>query len=237
MILLEANQSLLFGGIPLTDWIEAIGAIAAIVGVIVVFYQLFKDSKDKQSQIDVLTGLAKESKEQTNHLSSQVDQMIEGNKLQTEYISLFQKSVSFSEQSIQLTEEQKKLDEKRNKLAIRPFFTLGEVNITQYFVSLLVTNCGETTTLIDYEELENNAMKSDINKDLNKGIPKNKSILLNLSHFPPEKIKDECSINLKIIYEDIQGNKYYQIIEGKYYGPFNIQKQVEIPGQIQNQQK
>jgi hypothetical protein len=228
MILLQVTSIIPCSESTTTDWIQAIGAIVAIIGVFYGFYQFYKDSKEKQSQIDTLTVLATESKEQTIHLASQVDQMIEGNKLQTEYISLFQKSVSFSEQSIQLTEEQKKLDEKRNKLAIRPFFTLGEVNITQYFVSLPVTNYGETTTLIGYEKLENNSMESDINKDLNKGIPKNKSILLNLSPSPPEKIKDECSINLKIIYEDSQGNKYYQIIEGKYYGPFNIQKQVEI---------
>ena len=227
MILLQVNEYLIKGS-SVPDWLQAIGAIIAIVGVIWGWIQFRKDSKVKQTQIDTLTVLATESKEQTIHLASQVDQMIEGNKLQTEYISLFQKYVSFSKQSIQLTEEQKKLNEKRNKLTIRPFFTLGEVTRNEHFITLPVINYGETTTIIDYLELDNNSMKSDIVNGLNKGFPKNTALILSLSHFPPERKKDECSINIKIIYEDIQGNKYSQIIEGKYYGPFNIQKQVEI---------
>ncbi len=77
----------------ITDWIQAIGAIIAIIGVFVGFYKLYIDGKNKQNQINVLTDLAKESKEQTIHLSAQVDQMIEGNKLQTKYLSLFERTV------------------------------------------------------------------------------------------------------------------------------------------------
>lgn len=87
-------------GIKITEWTQAFGSLIAIIAAIVGFIKLFRESKDQQSQIHSLSILAKESKEHTLHLSSQVDQMIQGNKLQLEYISLFQNYVSTNIKSL-----------------------------------------------------------------------------------------------------------------------------------------
>lgn len=239
MILLEANQSLLFGGIPLTDWLQAIGAIVAIVGVIVGFYQLFKDSKEKQSQIDTLTALAKESKEQTIHLASQVDQMIEGNNLQSRYISLYKITVSTNEELLKIQQEKNNLDKQLRKHEIRPNFhiailsnfyvyNLGESRPEIDNIKLGFQNIGENCTLLEYVELERNSQKIDLLNFLNKEYPKNKGFIIEFKWFHLNNNKSDLFIHFKLIYEDIDRNKYFQIYEGSYNGDFKISKPIEI---------
>lgn len=239
MILLQANQFLLFGGIPLTDWIQTFGSFIAVIAVIVGFYQLFKDSKEKQNQIDTLTSLAKESKEQTIHLASQVDQMIVGNNLQTRYISLFQITVSTNEESLKIQQEKNNLDKQLRKNEIRPNFNIATLsNFNVYYlgesphvkdnIRLGFQNIGENATLLEYIELEGNSQNIDISNYLNKEYPKMDRFEIDFKWFYLKKPKSDLLIHFKLIYEDIDKNKYFQIFEGSYNGDFKISKPVEV---------
>lgn len=73
MILLCVNIYLLWGS-SITDWLQAFGAIVAIVGVCLGWRQIRKDSKEKQSQIDRLTELAKHSKKANELFKSQIEE-------------------------------------------------------------------------------------------------------------------------------------------------------------------
>lgn len=70
---LEISNGLQFGGISITDWMQGIGSVIAIIGAIVGFFVLYRDSKEKQSQIDTLTKIAEETEKQTSQLISQVN--------------------------------------------------------------------------------------------------------------------------------------------------------------------
>ena len=238
MTLLQVNEFLIWGS-SITDWLQAIGAIVAIIAVIVGFYQLFKESKEKQSQINVLTDLAKESKEQTIHLASQVDQMIEGNKLQTKYISLYQITVSTNEESLKIQQEKNNLDKQLRKNEIRPNFRiailpnfdvyfLGESSTEKDNIRLGFQNIGENATLLGYFELEDNSQNIDALNYLNKDYPQNKGFEMNFKWFYLKKPKSHLFIHFKLIYEDIDNNKYFQIFEGSYNGDFKISKPEEI---------
>lgn len=227
MIILQVNEYLIWGS-SIPDWLQAIGAIVAIGGVIWGFFKFLKDSKEKQIQIDSLTILVRETKKQTNHISAQVDQMIEGNRLQTEYISLFQKYVSFSEQSVTFQEEEKALKEKRKKLETRPNFIIGGIIKDEVLFHFPLENIGEKAKHINCIGFDDNSMKFDITQFMNRDILKDNGFWLFLRPISQDLQISECLIHLKITFEDILENKYFQILEGKYSGPINISKPVEI---------
>ena len=227
MMLLDANKNLEFGGITITDWIQAIGALIAIIAAIIGFIQLLIKDKDKQKQIDSLKLLAQQSVNQSEQLSAQVDQMIEGNRLQTEYIRLFEKSITISETDFELMEKQRKLGEDRRKFEIRPRFEFYGMTKTPERIQLDLINKGAIAKIIASENLEGNSLSNTINKLIDKEISKNEKLtmkFLPLSGF----ITDECYVKVKIVYEDIDKNKYYQIIEGRGDLVLKIEKQVEI---------
>ena len=238
MILLQGSEYLI-GESSIPDWIQAIGAIIAIIAGIVGFIQLYKDSKEKQTQINVLTDLAKESALQTNHLSAQVDQMIEGNKLQSMYISLFQRTVSTNEESLIIKHEKNELYKQIRKNEIKPNFNLSLLSndydiqpdkplIEKDNIKLGFQNIGEKATLIEYIELEKNSQNIDMSNILNKEYLKNQGFKVDFKWFYLKKQKSDLFIHFKLVFEDEDRNKYYQIFEGTYKGNFVITKPIEI---------
>jgi len=221
-----------------TDWIQAIGAIIAIIAVIVGFYQLYKDSKEKQSQIDTLTKLAKQSKKQTNHLALQVDEMIKGNELLRKNVNLIQKNVSISEKTLKIYQEKYEQDKLKRKLEIQPQFKL-DASSTNYRLSrgntvyfdnslrLTFENIREKATIKEFFRLESNEIEIDFSEYIDRDCLKGTSFNKEHKWESSEPILG-ILIHYKIIYEDIENNKYCQIIEGKYGEPIKIGKPIEI---------
>lgn len=207
MILLEAYQYLVFGGIPVTDWMQSIGALVAIIGVLWGFYQFYKDAKEKQTQIDALTELAKESREQTNHLASQVDQMKRANDIQ--------------EANIKTQLHQRKLD-------IKPNFRIGIRNSDLNNVSYNIINSGETAKLLNYELLDGNQMNVTECTELGKVIHNEYSFIIFLKPIPVGLNTYQCNTSIKIIYEDRQGYQYYQEINANGIVNATISEPIEI---------
>jgi uncharacterized protein YfcZ (UPF0381/DUF406 family) len=203
-----------------TDWIQAVAAIIASIGAVVGYILLIKDGKEKQSQINVLTDLAKEAKEQTNHLASQVDQMNEGNKLQTEYVRLFQRNVE--------------INDKKRKNEIKPYFVFNAMEHRDYGVNMILVLLGQPAKLIGSESIEDD----NIIPSLSDNYLDNKVIKGNIVNL---KIQDKTRavnfddyklLKIKIVFEDTDSNKYFQIIEGTYSGGIEIHEPIEIPVQI-----
>lgn len=69
------STSFLIKYLPVTDWIQALGAVIAIIAGIWGFIALFKKDKDKEKQIKSLIGLAEESKKQTAEMIKQSKSM------------------------------------------------------------------------------------------------------------------------------------------------------------------
>ena len=230
MILLEANQSLLFGGIPLTDWLQAIGAIIAIIAAIVGFIQLYKDSKEKQSQINTLTKLANESALQTNHLSSQVDEMIKGNTLLTENVNLIQRTVSIKEESLNIQHEKNELDKQQRKNEIKPVFTIIQHNLNdnRIILNLQVERGIAKFIKVEEQQVEKIHIIAECNH-LDNLIPQKQVMELQIKSNPTIHLEiNKINLNVRLFYKDINDNLYYQEIEGVYDNGLNIHEPIEI---------
>lgn len=215
-------------GIKITDWIQAFGSLIAVIGVLVGFIKLYTDNRKQKTQIDSLMILAQQSEIQSNHLSHQVDQMIEGNNLQLQYISCFQDFVQISNQSIKLNVDKDILDRKKRKLEIKPFFEFGTLRRDPDSIIFALSNHGQIATINNFEILEGNSMNSNIDRYIGKDIIHNGTLVLNLTPGPIGITILYCNLNLRIIYSDIDGNTYCQIIEGKGSDSFRVHKQLEL---------
>lgn len=228
MTLLEVNvEGFKLLGSPVADWVMAIGAIVAIIASIIGFRQLYRDNKNKENQINSLTALAQESKNQTEHLSSQVDQMIQGNKLQTEYISLFQRYVATNEKSLEYQSELKILEMKKRKKEIMPKLSFSFSNQNPQLMKVSFTNRGGIAKITSCEKLQRNSMNSNLDFFKNREILNNEIIEIEFTPAPFGLATNQCSIEQKIITEDVDGNQYYQIIENSK-GNISIGKPEEI---------
>ena len=226
MIILEINKNLEFGGISITDWIQAAGALIAIGAAIIGFIQLFRKSRDNQIQIDSLAQLAKQSENQSEQLASQVEQMIEGNKLQAEHISLLQKSLSIIESDSKLKEEEKRIEDKRRKFEIRPRIEKdgaagGPESITYFFI-----NKGGAVKFTGHEALKSNSCTNNVGQLIDKEIKTNKKFEIQFNALPGLKLV-QCNVSIKLFFMDVEENKYSQIIEGNPDGGIKLCKMTE----------
>lgn len=201
-------------GISITDWIQAFGAIIAIAGAIFAFVKLFQKDRDKQSQIDSLAKIAEESENQTRQLTYQVEQMNESNKIQSEYLQLFQESLSLTKDKAKLEEETRLLDEKRRKLAIMPRLEFSTSLRALDFYSLDLINKGEKAKILSYEELEKNSVTHSMDNLIKSEISNNQSISITFKPKPFGLSIRECFVEIKLFIEDQDGTKYYQLISG-----------------------
>jgi hypothetical protein len=224
MMLLSVSDSLQVVN-STTDWmqgwgaiVQAIGAIGAIVVIIWGFTQFNKDSRDKQKQIDGLTTLAKESKEQTKHLLSQVDEMIKGNKLQTEYVRLFLRIVEISD--------------KKRKQEIKPCFDSLSMRQRENGFQIELRFIGQSATLLKTESIEDeNLIPSFIDKYIDNKVSKGNLIHIQIFDNTKNLTSDLLNkyLQIKIVFKDIDGNEYFQLIEGTYSGRMNLHEPIEIP--------
>lgn len=177
MIILQASST--------TDWIQAVGAIIAIVGVIWNFRQLIKDSKEKQSQIDKLGKLAKQSKKANELLKSQITEDKRRRK-----VSIKPKlKLSFS--------TERSLNKKH--------YTLQNIGggEAQNIVIDRLTN-SNIKTWIDKHTFLNHLQKDNtvsITFEPKKDIENSPTM-------------DNFEVNTKIFFKDVDGNMYSQLICG-----------------------
>jgi hypothetical protein len=201
----------------------------AIIGVIVGFFQLFKDSKEKQSQINVLTDLAKESALQTNHLASQVDEMIEGNKLLAKHVNLIQENVSINEKTFILEQDRNDLDKQQRKNEIKPVFDIIQYNSVDNQIILNLQVSKGTAKYVKVEvENENIQVSAECNYSdklilpyyvMELKISSNSTIYVDIN---------SISLNVKLFYMDVENTMYYQEIKGVQQSGLKIGVPIEV---------
>jgi len=130
-----------------------------------------------------------------------------------------------------------KLDNQLRKNENKPFFVSGN-NIQGYVLDYYgkprkietqfsLINRGKKA-FIENIEFDDNSMKDDINPLIDKMILKDKIIQFKFSPTFPCDSFQECPIKFKIFYRDVEGNKYYQNVEGKFKGKPKISNPTEI---------
>lgn len=211
-----------------TDWIQAVAAIIASIGAVVGFILLIIDSKEKQSQINVLTNLATESKEQTIHLASQVDQMIKGNKLQNDFVSLFQRYVLSNDKSLDTQIRFQLLERKKRKQDIQPIFSISSQSFNYGIFELVLMNDGKQANNVDVINDSEDSVMPSITTKPQDGIVNFKHGLRIVISDNPVPIDTVQNIQIKIIFTNDDKNKYFQIIDGCYNDKLIIHPPEEI---------
>lgn len=210
MVILEINSCLEFGGIKITDWIQSIGAAIAILAAIAGFYKLYQDMKDQQKQIDSLSILAEQSKEQTKQLALQVEQMNIANEIQ---------------------EKRRMTHFNQRKHDIRPFFIIERMaGSKESNLTYTLKNKGDTAII---KEVKFVLEKND---ELNYSEYYNKSIIFdeNFTIFIKPMIDGSkravgC-LNIKLSYSDKEGTYYYQNVSSLSDIYPSIDEPIEIIG-------
>jgi hypothetical protein len=214
--------------IKITDWVQAFGSLIAVLGVLVGFYTLYTDNKKQQTQINSLVILAQQSEIQSRHMSEQVNQMIESNMLQLQYISHFQQLVQISDHSAKQIHERELLDEKRRKFEIRPNFEIGFTSNDRETFRINIQNIGKPAKILSFEILTGHSMNLNQNSYLGKEMKTNETLDLKFSPAQYGLNTSNCNIKLKMNYSDIDDNQYYQIIESSGCSSIKISKPPEL---------
>ncbi len=227
MILVEVNENLLFGGISITDWIQAFGALIAVIAAILGFVHLSRRNDESERQINSLTTLAKQSEVQSEIFTAQVDQMIEGNKLQTEYLEILQKSLLINQKDSKINEEQRLLDEKRRKFEIRPKIVYTGAGGGPHAMNYNFKNMGGIAKIIKIEKMEGNNCIIKYDKLIGRELQKNARFDIAFES-PAGMHLSNCKVNFKLTISDIENNKYDQTIEGNPRGKIKVIEPIEI---------
>lgn len=183
-------------GLPITDWIQAVGAVIAIIAGIWGFISLFKKDEDKQRQIDSLTKLAEESKNQTEQMINQI-------KLMREQTDLMKKSGD--------------REDLERKNTIKPNFVYGGGGSESNGFIHRLRNDGKDKALvtdlvtIKNTNLDNIRLDSRLPNYINQG--KEVGLVL-LYRIPHNQTDFQCEIH----FEDLDHNKYKQLISSKMGG-------------------
>ena len=182
---------------------EAVGVVGTLTAVIISLIKLFRRDRDRQKQIDSLAAIAAESKNQTEIFLGQL-------KILSEYIALYSKDVANSERVAELSK-------KMRNSSIRPNFDrlpqkIGKLSMVREFV-----NRGGLAKIIKIvagpkNEVHVPAIDTYKEKTIKNG--ETWSITFTTNDNCHDKIKS-CFVDLKILLEDEDHNKYEFNINGK----------------------
>lgn len=209
------------------EWIQAIGTGVAIIIGVIGFIQLKGQIKDGKRQINSLETFAEQSKKQTEQLALHLEQMKESNRIKAEELKHSEEQLNQTRKVTQLSEEKRESEKKQRILEIKPQFEQRGLQRDPDNITIPIINIGETARIISTEKLVNNSMSSTLENYVGKEIIKDGKITLIITAPQHGLNPSNCDIAQKINYEDIDGNKYYQIIEGKgnLNGSIVLQKQ------------
>lgn len=210
----EIKQYLFLGGIPLTDWIQAIAALVAIIAAIVGFRKLYLDIKENESQINHLSKIAEQSVFQTEHLSNQVEKMSESNALMADYLQLFQQFVENNKIEGELAQKRAALDERKRKMAIKPIFERNDGYNSHYNMVLTLKNAGGDATILEIIENQENSVRHNLNGFKGQTIRNGNTIGIALTPRPLGLRIEQCFVSLEVIISDIEGNHYQMNLNG-----------------------
>jgi hypothetical protein len=171
------------------------------------FLFLFRRDKDKQTQIDKLTGIA-------TYLEAQNEIMRQQNDLIAQQVEIFRNTSILKGQNEKELIKLREIEEKKLKLSIKPNLWLNGAGYSGHDGELKIdlNNKGEDAKLLEF-----NLTSDDINLhslslpwDLDKG--QNRYIF---GRQKENKHIKNCEYEIDIVYKDKLDNKYLTKIKGK----------------------
>jgi len=183
--------------------IGAIGSLATFGA----FIFLFRRDKDKQAQIDKLTGIA-------TILESQNETMKEQNGLIAQQVDIFRNTTILKGEDGKAMEQLREIEEKKLKLSVKPNLWLngagyrgsaGELHID-------LNNKGEDAKLLEFQlhsddiVLHSQSLPYDLDKGQRRYI---------FGRQKGDKHIKDCEYKIDILYEDKLENRYLTKIKGR----------------------
>ena len=215
----------------ITDWIQAIGVLLGVPIVIYGIVKLFFKDKEKERKITALENLSKHQSEivdqmhlqfeqlieQTSQLQYQGHLMYEANKLLEKQIDL-QSSIHIEEKEY----KEKKLEiEKAKRISkIKPYFIIEPIMFHLKEFKFKVINKGNDALNVELKELKfeeafiNRLSKID-------RVEKTEEIVF-VGRSRGEKHGKKVEFETDLIFEDVEGNKYFQTIKKNANGNLKI---------------
>ena len=183
--------------------IGAIGSLATFGA----FIFLFRRDKDKQAQIDKLTGIA-------SILESQNETIKEQNDLIAQQVDIFRNTTVLKGENGDAMEQLREIEEKKLKLSVQPNLWLNGGGYKGYDGELHIdiNNKGEEAKLIDFKLHSDDIILHSLSLpyDLDKGQRR-----YIFGRQKGEKHIKDCEYEIDVIYEDKLENRYLTKIKGQ----------------------
>jgi len=183
--------------------ISAIGSLATFGA----FVFLFRRDKDKQEQIDKLTGIAAVLEEQNETMKI-------SNDLMTQQINIFRNTSILKNYDQSALNDLKEIEEKKLKLSVKPKLWLNGAGYKGHSGELKIdlNNKGEEAHLLDFQLTSDDIIlhSQSLPYDLGKGQQR-----FIFGKQKGEKHIKNCEYIIDIIYTDKLGTKYSTKIKGK----------------------
>jgi hypothetical protein len=202
----EPDPRLVFGGIPLTEWIQAIGALIAILAGVYGFYRLFRKDKDKQDQLESLKGLAKQSILQTGHLFSHTLHMEESNKLLREQVSVFKERLNIEKVGQEQREKEAEVERRIRKNDLLPIFNQIDGHGANELLKIKFLNKGGQAKIIGAEIIGADHLSVD-KRLLGKTVAKGEEVLINVHSANPSLNANNATYALDLIFDNTDGDR------------------------------
>ncbi len=199
-----------YGGISITDWIQAIGALIAIIAGIFAFIKLFLRDKEKEQQIKNLTDIAKQSSMQTQQLSSQAGHMEESNRLFKEQIDVLKERLLLAKGDIEIKEKEREIEIRVRKNNIKPLFYQENGFGSIELLKLILRNKGGECKILRVDVIDGEDLLKIDESIYNSVISKNEDVTLCFRSLDERRNANNIDYIFDLVYENIDGNKYSQ---------------------------
>jgi hypothetical protein len=189
--------------INMTLVFQIVGALATVGA----FIKLFIKDKNKQKQLDKLTGII-------SSLTAQSDLMKQHNDLVSEQVNILKNTELLKKQDGDSTKRIIEIEEEKFKLSVKPYLWINGVsyNSTSNEMKVDINNKGETANLIDFKVVKSNITLHNLSLpyELEKGS--NRYIF---GEYRDSGRFEKCEYEIDVIFQDKFGTKYYSKIKGK----------------------
>jgi TolA-binding protein len=229
MILLQAS---------ITDWIQSIGVLLGVPSVVWGVVSLFRKNKEQERKILSLENIAKEQNEIVKQLKAQVDQMILQSENQRYQSSLMLDSNKLIEKQIEIQisafhhdkniEEQKMALEKKKRLnEIKPYFiSANSASSPSDFYVNLENKGGSAINLRIEEIIAKNICFNSLGNNLRIDTGSRVKIQGRVANEQTFTNENNVFFEIKLIYEDVDNNAYYQEIKRMNTGQYIVNEPI-----------
>lgn len=200
----------IYGGISITDWIQALGALIGVLGGVYAFFKLFRRDKDKEKQINSLIKMVEQTTMQTQQLSNQAGHMEESNRLFREQIEVFREGLLLQRSDQEQKEKEKAILKQLRKNDIKPLFYQENGFGSNTNLKIYLKNKGGQSRIIKIKMIEGaNLLRID-ERVYNKIIAKDESVTLIFRSLDESRNANNFEYLFDLEFENADSDKYSQ---------------------------